>query len=155
MSTTVAELHEKARRELDSGEAAFSERARNAAQCLAQAREQGAKQQASADAIGKSRPWVAALLKWHDGGYASAVPFPRATRKSQPADKKKRSSRGATDDLLLREFDPVITQLKKLATKDPGALIRTTYEPGDLERLADFLRNVANAMRATQIKQAA
>jgi hypothetical protein len=84
----VDTLHEKARRAIESGEKLFNERAREAAEYLAEARELGAKQQQSASAIGKSAGWVNALLKWHDGGYKTVCPFPRAARRIQPAERK-------------------------------------------------------------------
>jgi hypothetical protein len=89
---TIDKLHDKARRAIDSGEKAFSERAREAAEYLAEARKLGAKQQESANAIGKSAAWVNALLKWRDGDYKTACPFPRATRtRIQPAERRKRA----------------------------------------------------------------
>jgi hypothetical protein len=92
----IEALHDKARRAIESGEKAFGERAREAAQYLAEARKLGAKQQESASAIGKSVGWVNALLKWHDGGYKTDCPFPRAVRREriQPAERAKRSSHG-------------------------------------------------------------
>jgi hypothetical protein len=82
--TTIDKLHDKARRAIESGEKVFGQRAKEAAQYLAEARELGAKQQESAQAIGKSAGWVNALLKWHDAGYKTGCPFPRATRRIQP-----------------------------------------------------------------------
>jgi len=87
----IDQLHDKARRAIEAGEEAFGERAREAAKHLAEARKLGAKQQESAKAIGKSAGWVSALLKWHDGGYKTACPFPRAVR-VQPAERKTKSS---------------------------------------------------------------
>jgi hypothetical protein len=90
-------LHEKARQALESGEKIFSERAREAAKYLAEARKLGARQRDSAKAIGKSVSWVNVLLKWHDGGYKADCPFPRAARlRVQPAKQKNKSSRPPT-----------------------------------------------------------
>src|ERR1700720_2749776 len=83
-SSAVDRLHDRARRAIECGEKAFSECAREAAQCLAEARKLGATRQQSAKAIGKSVGWVNGLLKWHDGGFKADCPFPRAGR-IQPA----------------------------------------------------------------------
>jgi hypothetical protein len=77
---TIDTLHEKARLAIASGEKALGERAREAAEYLAEARQLGATQRDSAKAIGKSAPWVNALLRWRDGGYLTVFPFPRAAR---------------------------------------------------------------------------
>jgi hypothetical protein len=82
----IDQLHDKARRAIESGEKTF----REAAEYLAEARKLGAKQRDSAAAVGKSPAWVNALLKWHDGGYKDDVPFPRAMRSPvQPAEQKR------------------------------------------------------------------
>jgi hypothetical protein len=95
--SNIDQLHERARQAIEAGEKKFSERAREAAAFLAESRELGAKQQESAKAIGKSAGWVNALLKWHDGGYKTDCPFPRATRpRIQPAERKTKSSRPPT-----------------------------------------------------------
>ena len=48
MSARIEHLHDKARREIEFGEASFSGRARKAAEYLAEARKLGAKPQDSA-----------------------------------------------------------------------------------------------------------
>jgi len=147
MPADINQLHDQARRAIESAETSFADRARDAARYLAEARELGAKPQASAEAIGKSRPWVLALLKWHDGGYKTAVPFPRATRRSVSQADKKKSADPETADLLPRAFDDVVTRLAKLAAKPISELVRTAHAPSELESLAAFLSEVAKAMK--------
>jgi hypothetical protein len=93
----IDQLHNRARRAIESGEMGF----RSGADYLAEARKLGATQRESASAIGKSPAWVNALLKWHDGGFKSDAPFPSATRSPvQRAEQKngdqKKASRPAT-----------------------------------------------------------
>src|SRR5215470_1132667 len=70
MGANVEQLHAKAKRAISAGEAHF----REAADCLARARELGATHRASAKAIGKSAAWVCRLLQWRERGY-SETPF--------------------------------------------------------------------------------
>jgi len=84
MTTKIDKPHDQARQAIESGERAFGERAREAAEYLAEARQLGATQRDSAKAIGKSAPWVNALLQWRDGGYKTELPFPRAARLPGP-----------------------------------------------------------------------
>ena len=67
----IDQLHEKARRAIELGEAKF----REAADYLAKAKQLGATQRQSAEAIGKSPAWVNTLLKWRSAGYTDC-PFP-------------------------------------------------------------------------------
>jgi hypothetical protein len=98
--TTIDKLHGLARRAIESGEQAFSERAREAAEYLAKAQQLGATQRQSAEAIGKSAGWVNTLLKWRDAGYKTLCPFPDgdAKRRVQRAKQKNepKKSRPAT-----------------------------------------------------------
>jgi hypothetical protein len=82
MGASIDKLHDKARSAIESGEDKF----REAAEYLAEAQKLGATQRQSAKAIKKSPAWVNALLKWRSGGYKQGCPFPRATRRVQPAE---------------------------------------------------------------------
>jgi hypothetical protein len=100
MTTKIDKLHDQARLAIESGERALAERAREAAEYLAEARNLGATQRDSAEAIGKSAGWVNALLRWRDGGYLTVFPFPRAARplfgprgRVQAAEQKNRLSK--------------------------------------------------------------
>jgi hypothetical protein len=87
--TTIDKLHDQARQAIESGESRF----RDAAEYLAKAQQLGATQRQSAEAIGKSAAWVNGLLKWRDGSYKTACPFPGgdAKRRVQRAKQKNES----------------------------------------------------------------
>jgi nucleoid-associated protein YgaU len=92
-TTTIDNLHDKARQAVESGESKF----REAAQYLGEARSLGATQRQSAEAIGRSQRWVCGLLQWLDDGCKGA-PFEKrkpVQRDTPPTQKKK--SRPATD----------------------------------------------------------
>lgn len=152
MVHSIKQLHDKARRAIESGEESFAARAREAAKYLAAARKQGAKPQASAAALGRSRPWVLALLKWHDDDYPTKLPFTRAARKPacQPADSKRKSLHVETVDLLPNMFDEVVGKLTKLAKEPPATFARTAHA-AELDGLADFLRDVAKEAGAAKV----
>jgi colicin import membrane protein len=76
---TITELLERAKRAIETGQNSL----RDAAEDIADAREQGATQRQIADAVGKSAAWVNQLLKWRKSGYQDATAFgpqARATR---------------------------------------------------------------------------
>ena len=91
---SIAKLHDKARRAIEAGEHKF----REAAECLAEARKQGATQRQSAKAIGRSPAWVNTLLKWRSGGYRETPFGPQSKAKRAAVQAPKRSRRPMTDE---------------------------------------------------------
>jgi hypothetical protein len=71
MSDRLADLLDRAKRAIKSGEASL----RIAAECIAKAQARGATQRQTAEAVGKSAAWVNQLLKWRSDGYKDATPF--------------------------------------------------------------------------------
>jgi hypothetical protein len=105
IKNTIATLHEKARQAIESGVKAFDSHAREAAEYLAKARDLGATQWESGEAVGKSAAWVNALLKWRDKGYQTPVPFPRSHRYvyvSHLADSIQAAEWSKSRDLLIK-----------------------------------------------------
>ncbi|MGJ4971514.1 hypothetical protein ACQR1N_25570 [Bradyrhizobium sp. HKCCYLRH1073] len=71
---TVQELINRAKHNIEVGETSRATSFRAAAEDIALACDQGAKQREVAEAVGKSAAWVNRLLKWREGGYVGA-PF--------------------------------------------------------------------------------
>jgi hypothetical protein len=79
---TIGELLDRAKRSIESGETSLHA----AAEDIAAAQDQGAKQRQIAEAVGKSAAWVNRLLKWRLSGYQDATAFgPQAKASRQRA----------------------------------------------------------------------
>jgi hypothetical protein len=100
-ASSVAELHEQARRAIQSAEKLAKSDLREAAECLAQAKKLGASQQESADAIGKSKVWVSLLLRWRTANYAYSSPFhPPCKSKAGLSDKQTPTRHASTAEAV-------------------------------------------------------
>ncbi len=97
--TTIAKLHDKARRAIAAGEGSF----RQAAEYLAEARKQGATQRQSAKAISKSPAWVNTLLKWRSGGYRETPFGPQSKAKRAAVQATKQARRPTTAEEALAQ----------------------------------------------------
>jgi hypothetical protein len=97
--TTIAKLHDKARRAIAAGEGSF----RQAAEYLAETCKQGATQRQSAKAIGKSPAWVNTLLKWQAAGFKDTPFGPQSKAKRAAVQSPKQSRRPMTADEALAQ----------------------------------------------------
>jgi len=84
---TVAELLNKAKHAIASGESSRSTSLHEAAELIAVAQVQGASQRKIAVTVGKSPGWVNRLLQWRLNGYCDGTPFgPQAKARRQRAE---------------------------------------------------------------------
>ncbi len=114
---TITTLLDKAKRAIADGESSL----RKAAELIAQAQDEGAKQKQICKRLGKSRSWVTFLMAWRKGGYVGgAFDKSNKARKSSPTRQPKaplRSTMTETEALAKRERIALEREIFALDTK--------------------------------------
>lgn len=124
-SATKAEHLRQAKRDLAEGEKLLRNgmaSCRSAAEHIAAAIDQGATQREVAKAIGKSQPWVAALLKWHKAGALDSSGGPFAVASKEQRKRIAARSDQATDQKGASSLQPRLNSTRRENGAQPSSL---------------------------------